>query len=462
MLVKLFTETMALNSKSLLKRCDNYFQISDRGSSFRTEILAGLSLYLSLAYILILNPSILAQAGFNTNSVLFATAVASGLTTILMGVWARLPFALAPGLEMNGFVAFSAISVMGLSIGQALGAVFWSGALCLLLTWLPVRSKIIAAIPASLQSNLAFSVGIFVLTIGLFLSKIVLFTDGAPSSLGNIFSPEAQCLYLGLFICCLLRSFNSKKHKQLSILSASAFLIAIVASAVFARLQGITVQHPSSISIDMLSGIGLLDWFPFTSPEVLTVFIVLFLIDFYGSIGKFIGLTAATNLRSKENAGVIGMEKAMYVDGIGTIGGALVGTTSIITYVESAIGIHAGGRTGIVAITCGLLMILSLIFTPLMALIPVVATSGVLIYVGYALIPKQDLLSGNFSRFDLAIGILMALVSFFTFSLDKAMLLGFGAYALKQLLAKDEKPNLFLIGSFLLLLLSFGIQSYLK
>jgi AGZA family xanthine/uracil permease-like MFS transporter len=152
----------------------------------------------------------------------------------------------------------------------------------------------------------------------------------------------------------------------------------------------------------------------------------------------------------------------MCVDGIGTIGGALLGTTSIITYVESAIGIHAGGRTGIVAIVCGLLMLLSLVFTPLVALVPVVATSGVLIFVGYALLPREAWRSGQFAKFDLIVGLGMAVLSFATFSLDKAMLLGFGAYSLRQILRCDEKMNPYLLGSFLLLLLSVSVQYMIK
>jgi AGZA family xanthine/uracil permease-like MFS transporter len=436
---------------------DKFFLVSARGSTLRTELLAGLSTYLSLAYILVLNPAILSKGGFDSSSVLFATAVAAGLSTILMGLWAKLPFALAPGLEMNGFVAFSAIGLMGLSVNQALGAVFWSGVLCILLTWLPIRERIIHSIPPGLQSNLAFSVGIFVATIGLFLSKAVLFENGIPHALGPIVSTEVTALLIGLIVCVSFRLFARTRSLVGSLLSGSAFLIAIIAATVYCRSRGIVPDAPAALSTDMLKGIGNVDWFPFSTPAVITVFLVIFLIDFYGSIGKFIGLTATTNLRSRES-GVVGIEKAMYVDGIGTVGGALLGTTSIITYVESAIGIHAGGRTGIVAIVCGLLMLLSLVFTPLVALVPVVATSGVLIFVGYALLPREEWRSGQFAKFDLMVGLGMAILSFATFSLDKAMLLGFGAYSLRQILTRNERKNPYLIGSFLLLLLSVTVQ----
>lgn len=436
---------------------ESYFQVTARGSTLRTEILAGVSVYFSLAYILVVNPAILSKGGFDAGAVLFATAVASGLTSLLMGIWARLPFVLAPGLEMNGFVAFSAIGLMGLTVSQALGAVFWSGVLCILLTWLPVRALIIRSIPLGLQSNLALSVGVFVLTIGLFLAKLLVFEKGLPSGVGSVFGSEAIALGIGLLVCVVLRFMSNSRLFLGRLVGGGAFLIAILASCFFCRSVGITAEAPTDFTASMFSGIGKLDWWPFSQPSALTVFLVLFLIDFYGSIGKFIGLTAATNLRSRDQ-GVIGLEKAMYVDGIGTVGGALIGTTSIITYVESAIGIHAGGRTGIVAITCGTLMLASLVFTPLVSLVPVVATSGILVYVGYALLPRDAWRSGEFGKFDFLVGILMASLAFATFSLDKAMVIGFGAYALQPLFCKSTKFSPVLMLSFALLLLSVAVQ----
>lgn len=450
---------MPCSTSGRLAWWDGFFCVTSRGSSLQTELLAGTSTFLSLAYIIVVNPAILSKGGFDSSSVLFATAVASGLSCILMGLWARLPFALAPGLEMNGFVAFSAIGHMGLSVEQSLGAVFWSGVLCILLTWLPLRQRIIDSIPSGLQSNLAFSVGVFVFTIALYLSKVVIFEDGLPAKLGSFSSPEAVALCIGLVTCGVLRSRLFGYYAPL--IPSTAFLSAICASTIYCRSNGITAEAPPAFSSSMRYSAGELSLMPFTSPAAVTVFLVLFLIDFYGSIGKFIGLTASTNLRSKDS-GVIGLENAMYVDGIGTVGGSLLGTTSIITYVESAIGIHAGGRTGIVAIVCGLLMLASLLFTPLVALVPAVATSGVLMFVGYALVPREQMRSGEFTIFDVIVGLLMAAVSFATFSLDKAMLVGFAAYSLRPAIKGNGPINPYLVGSFLLLLLSVAVQFFFR
>jgi AGZA family xanthine/uracil permease-like MFS transporter len=442
---------------------DTYFSISKRKSRLSTELLAGVSTYLSLAYIFIVNPAILSKAGIDPSVALFATVVASGLSTLVMGLYARLPFALAPGLEMNGFVAFVVVGTLGLTWQASLGAIFWSGVLCLILSVLPVRERIVKAIPVGLQSNLAVSVGVFVFTIGLYLAKIVIFDAGRFQAFGSFASTEAVALYIGLVICFALdwswlRNGDGGPRFRGGSLVPGSFLIAIVVGAVYCRANGITQDEPAKLSWDMLAGVSQIDYVSFfTNVRLWPVFLVLFMIDFYGSIGKFIGLTTATNLRD-EKKGVEKIERAMQVDGVGTMLGASLGTTSIITYVESAVGIAAGGRTGIVAVVCGILMLASLLLTPLVGLVPVVATAGILVYVGFLLLPRDDWRTGKFSRFDLGVGAIMALISFFTFSLDKAMVLGFGAYSIRQLVSKEERTDPFLMGAFLTLLGSVVLQ----
>ncbi|MCG8619000.1 MAG: NCS2 family permease, partial [Desulfobacterales bacterium] len=410
-----------------MTKLNSYFHISERKSTLTKEVMAGVSVYLGLAYIFIVNPAILSNAGMDTSAVLFATVIASGLSTLLMGLWARVPFALAPGLEMNGFVAFVVVGTLGLTWQEALGAVFWSGVLCVILTLLPARRKIISAIPDGLKTCMGISVGVFVATIGLFLSKIVIFnSSNIPTGIGDLGSNYAIALYIGLsiaIVCNLKLSRIDSEGKSTSrfpggVLVPGGFLIAIIASAIYCRANGISEKDPASISVDMLGAIGEFDLFAiFKDYKLLPVFMVLFLIDFYGSIGKFIGLTASTNL-SDEKEGMINIGKALYVDGIGTVGGAFLGTTSIITYVESAIGIHAGGRTGLVAVVCGILMLASILLTPLVGLVPVVATSGVLIYVGYLLLPIKNWKQHGFGVFDLIVAVAMSSISFATFSLD--------------------------------------------
>jgi adenine/guanine/hypoxanthine permease len=318
---------------------------------------------------------------------------------------------------------------MGLTWQQALGTVFWSGILCIVFTWLPVRQKIIESIPDKLKVSIAFSVGIFVMTIGLFLAKIVIFDKGivqwSALSAENLASDKAIVLYFGLTVATILG------FKKLNF--PGGMLVAIIASTILCKFLGITVTRPAALSTEMFSAVLQLDLLSVFDPRFLAVLIIFFIIDFYGSIGKFIGLTAATNLQSKGE--VKNIDKALYVDGGGTVLGSLVGTSSIITYVESAVGIASGGRTGIVAIVCGTLMLASIAFTPLVGLVPVEATAGILAYVGWLLLPRDQVKASHiqFDRFDWAIAIGMGVLTFATFSLDKPLLLGFWAYQLKSM-----------------------------
>jgi len=432
-----------------------YFKFDELQTNFKTEIIAGLSTYLSLAYILVLNPAILGHSGMNTSAILFATALASGLTTLAMGFWAKLPFAVAPGLEMSGFFAFSVCGTLGMTWQQGLGTVFWSGILCVILTLLPVRQKIINSIPAGLKINIGVSVGVFVATIGLFVAKILAFKDGLPDfsnwSFDRLTSPEAIVLYVG-FLAAITLSL-----KQLRFIGS--ILVAIIIAAITCKLLGITVKTPPQLSTAMYASSLQLDPISIlTDHRALSVVLIFFIIDFFGGIGKFIGLTAATNLQS--HGQVRNIEKGLYVDGAGTVLGSLTGTSSLIAFVESAVGIAAGGRTGLTAIVCGFLLLISLVFTPLVALVPAEAAAGIALYVGYLLLPirhfRED--KATFGQFDIIVAVMMGGISLLTFGLDKAMLAGFLAYTLRQIILPNEKLNYYLLATTALLAVSTIMQ----
>lgn len=429
----------------------DYFEISKYDTSIGKEMLAGLGTFLSLAYIFIVNPAIMGNTGMNVSGLLFATIIASAVSTIFMGFYARLPFALAPGLEMNGFFTFVVVGTLGLTWQQALGAVFWSGVLCLVFTIVPFRKNIIDSIPDGLKKTMAVSVGVFVMTIGLFLSGLVQFTNGRISGVSLTLTPKVFALLIGLAISIILglvRTFPG------------GMLVAIIVATVYCKVYGIVSTTPASLSWkDLTSTCFQIDFVP--TLRLIPVYLIFFLIDFYGSIGKFIGLTAATNLTQKDGS-LPRIGRAMGVDAGGTILGAFVGTSSIITYVESAVGIQMGGRTGIVAIVCGVLMFASLLFTPLIGLVPVEATAGILIYVGYLLMRDTDSPDDKrLDKFFLVVVIVMGFISFLTFSLDKAMMFGFLAYTLKQVIA-ERVFNWYLIGSTLLISVSVILPFFMK
>lgn len=434
---------------------NRYFKIDELQTNLRTEIIAGLSTYLSLAYILVLNPAILGHAGMDSSAIVFATAIASGIATLAMGIWAKLPFAVAPGIEMSGFFAFSVCGTLGMTWQQGLGTVFWSGILCIILTLLPVRQKIIDSIPAGLKINIGVSVGVFVATIGLFVAKILAFKNGLPDfsnwGIERLTSHEAIVLYVGFVAAVVL---GLKRFRFLG-----SILVAIILAAIVCRMLGITVKAPPQLSAAMFASLFKLDILSvITDRRGLSVMLIFFIIDFFGGIGKFIGLTAATNLQS--NGQVRNIEKGLYVDGAGTVLGAVTGTSSLIAFVESAVGIAAGGRTGITAIVCGLLLLISLVFTPLVALVPAEAASGITLYVGWLLLPIRHFHDEQtkFGHFDVIVAIMMGAISLLTFGLDKAMLAGFLAYSVRQFISPKEKVNYYLLATTALLAVSTAMQ----
>lgn len=408
----------------------SFFQFQKFGTSVQTEVVAGLSTYLSLAYIFIVTPAILSGTGIDPSAVLLATVIASTLSTVLMGLWANLPFAVAPGLEMSGFFAFVVCGTLHMSWEEGLGTVFISGLLCLFFTTLRIRKSIIDAIPSGLKKAIGTSVGVFVATIGLFLSHIVIFKNGridfASLSIFSLWSRDSIVLYSGLGVSVL---FGATRMRF-----PGGLLVAILTGAALCAVLGVEAIAPPELSTKMTEAIGRLDVGVVLDARFWSPIIVFFIIDFLGGIGKFIGLTANTNIQDAEG-NIPNLTRGLYVDGGGTVLGSLLGTSSLIAFVESSVGIQAGGRTGLTALVCGLLMALSILATPLLRWTPAESAAGVLLYVGYLLLPGTgDKHSGQtvVTRFDVGVAGAMGILSFLTFSLDKALALGFWAYFIQS------------------------------
>lgn len=436
------------------------YEFEKLGTSFATEVIAGISLFLSLSYIFVVNPSILAQAGIPSGAVFFATVIVSAIFTLLMGFYARLPFAVAPGLESSSFFTFVVVISLGFSWQQALGLVFWSGVLCLVLTVIPIRQRIIGAIPEGLRTAIAASVGVFVLVIGLVVTDLLKFENGLPVGVGSFTSDKAILLLVGLLIAFVLGI------KKLNF--PAGMLVSIIVCSIVAKMLGVVSETPPAAEADFFKAFGELELFGvFSDPRAWTIMLVFFMIDFYGSIGKFIGLTRQTNLAKIDE--INDPEKALFVDSSATVAGSVFGTSTIITFVESAVAIGQGGRTGVVAIVCGVLMIMSLVFAPLVSIVPVAAVGGVLVYVGFLLQPRSEIVDalygqsdteGRLSHFDLFVVVIMGLTAFFTFSLDKSIWLGFTFYTFKELIINKGRVNLYLAGSTIVLSIAMGYQYF--
>lgn len=425
-------------------KINEFFGISKRGSTIKTEVFAGISTFLALSYIFVVNPAILSAMGLSTSAIFFATIVGSVIATLVMGLWARLPFAVAPGLEMNAYVAYVVVGTLGFTWQGALGAVFWSGVLTVLLSYTSLRVNIVKAIPDKLKSGLAASVGIFLMLIALKVSGMLAYEGIQVKGLGLLTSHEAIIFYVGLVLVLILKSLKVK----------GAVLLSIIGASVVAHLIGVGQPiDPIHFSKDMFSGLFALDWKIILNPKIWSVILVLFILDFYGSIAKFIGLTRNTSIVDA-NGDLPRLKEGLIVDGGGTVLGAVTGTSNLITYVESAVGIGEGGRTGLVAVVVAILMSLFLFLIPLINLIPVVATTGALFFVGLTLFPgKKDL--QTYTLTDIIAVLVMVIVTIWTFGLDKAMFAGFAAFIILSVFrGKWRDVNVYLAGSAILLLLS--------
>jgi AGZA family xanthine/uracil permease-like MFS transporter len=427
-------------TKNITGSVARYFELDKYATTIRTEFIAGLSTYLSLAYIFIVNPAVLSQAGIDPTAALFATALIASLSTLAMGLWANLPFAVAPGLTMNSYFVFVVCHKMNFTWQQGLATVFVSGVICVILTALPLRQNIVDSIPLGLKRAIAVTLGVFIATIGLFLAKMVAFSpsgliDLSASNAQSLTSPLAKVFLAGLIVSILLGL------KRLHF--PAGMLIAIVFAAFLYHmlLPGAEVAPSNG---DMFASVGQLDFSVFFHSEFWVPVIVFFVLDFFEGIGGFIGMTSNTSIQDKDG-NVPHLKQGLWVDGFGTIGGSLFGTSSLIIFVESAVGINVGGRTGLTAVFCGLFMIVGAIasfyFIPALTMIPAQAAAGVLTYVGYLILSSslQSKKDHGLTRFDFAVMSIMGVIAFATFSLDKSLAFGMWAYFGLSLIPGDGR-----------------------
>jgi AGZA family xanthine/uracil permease-like MFS transporter len=407
--------------------------------------MAGTSTFLALSYIFVVNPAVLAEAGIPKSAVFFATVVASAAATLAMGLWARLPFAVAPGLEMNAYIALVVVGSLGFTWQEALGLCFWSSVLMILVTVSRLRERFLASIPDAMKVSLAAMVGIFVGIIALRLSGIVSYEGSHLASVGLPLDASVAVLAAGLAVVLVLDRLG---------LGAAA-LISIIVAAIVAHVLGLSGPAGAmGVSGEMFSGVGSLSLGVLTDPNGLSVILVLFLLDFYGSAAKFIGLTLNTTLMA--GGRLPRLKQGLTIDGAGSTLGAALGTSTLTTFVESSVGIRAGGRTGLTAVVCGAWMLAVLPFASAISYIPVVATTGALVFVAISLFPRREQLR-RLTATDRVALVAMSAVVVATFALDKAILAGFATYIAAALLA-GRRPHPFMVASSLLLVAGIALQ----
>ena len=380
---------------------EKLFKLKENCTNVRTEIVAGITTFMTMAYILFLNPSILSATGMDTNAVFFATAISAGFVTIAMGLVANFPIALAPGMGLNALFATVALAGVGMPWRVALGAVFISGLIFILLTVTKIRQILVVAVPHSLKKSITVGIGLFITIIGFKLSEIMVVTANViPPTLATLnkavgptvlksfewnigmgsFSNHSMVLCLiGLAITAILMAMRVK----------GSLLIGIVSATLIGIPMGVTII-PENFSVFSLPdlgklAVGELDIRGALNMGLWTVVFTFTFVELFDTFGTLVGTAEKAGFVDKEgNSPRIG--KAMLVDAFGVSFGALMGTSTITAYVESAAGIGEGGRTGLTAVTTGLLFLLALVLAPLALIIPSAATAPALIIVGVLMV----------------------------------------------------------------------------
>ncbi|MBR0239969.1 MAG: NCS2 family permease [Bacteroidales bacterium] len=355
--------------------------------SFRTEVLAGITTFLTMAYILAVNPSIFSALDMPKGSVFTATALAALIGTLVMAIYAKKPFALAPGMGLNTFFVFGVCLGMGYSWQFALTAVFIEGIIFIILTLTKVRSWLINALPGTLKKAIGAGIGLFIAFIGLENAGIIVNNDATLVSLGSITEGKALVGMIGLFITAGLVMAKVRGGILWGILITSAIGLLIkdpATGAAITTLPESVVSMPDSISPIFCK----FEWSHVLSLDMLVVVFTFLFIDMFDTMGTIIGVHQGAGLIKKGGDEIPGVEKMFLADSIATVAGACLGTSTTTTYVESAAGVGEGGRTGLTALSTAICFVLALLFSPVFLAIPGAATAPALIIVGVMMMPS--------------------------------------------------------------------------
>ena len=359
---------------------EKLFQLRAHKTNVRTEIIAGLTTFLAMAYILAVNPLILGDAGLNPGSVFTATALSAAVATLIMAVLANLPVALAPGMGLNAFFTYTVVIGMKYSPAMALTAVFLEGLLFILLSFFNVREAIVESIPINLKKAVAAGIGLFITLIGMKNAEIIIDNPATLVGLGNVTSGAALLGIIGLVITAVLYVLHIP----------GSILLGILITTVIGIPMGVTVpfggwENWSVVSMPAAPTFWNFDFSNIFSFQFFTVFFSFLFVDIFDTVGTLVGVSNRAGLTDK-NGNIPRVKQALLSDAIGTVFGAMVGTSTVTSFVESTSGVAAGGRTGLTALTTGIFFLIALVFSPLFLLIPSAATAPALIIVGFLML----------------------------------------------------------------------------
>jgi len=422
---------------------ERYFEFQALGADWKTEVLAGFTTFMTMAYIVFVNPAILHETGMPLAAVTAATCLSAAVGSFLMGGLARYPIALAPGMGLNAYFTYAVVKGMGVPWQVALGAVFLSGVAFLLLTLLGVRQLILSAIPQELYAAVAAGVGLFIAFIGFRNSGIIVASPATTVTLGNLTEKSTALALFGLLLIAALLAWRVR----------AAMLIGILTTTLAALLTGVAKWTPQAYSLrDLAATAGRLDIAGTLRLGLAEIVFVFLFIDLFDNIGTLVAVGKKANLFDKVGK-IPRINRILFSDAMATIVGAFTGTSTVVSYIESAAGVAAGGRTGVTAIVTGLLFVLALFIAPVVGVIPAAATAPALIIVGSMMVSVVAEIEWHDPEVSIPAFLTMMTIPL-TFSIANGLAFGFTAYTLlKMALGKFREVNWFvylLTGLFIL------------
>jgi AGZA family xanthine/uracil permease-like MFS transporter len=435
---------------SLVTKAEKYFEFAALGTNWKTECLAGITTFMTMAYIVFVNPSILHEAGMPIAGVTAATCLAAAIGSLLMGIFARYPIALAPGMGLNAYFTYSVVKGMGVDWHVALGAVFLSGVAFLLLTAAGIRQMIVNAIPKELYSAVAAGVGLFIALIGFRSAGLIVPNAATMVSLGDVRSPVALLALFGLIVTAVLLCAGVN----------TAILIGVISTWLLAIATGNAHWSPQPYSVSDITSTAMQLDIPGALKLGLVDIIFAFLfVDMFDNVGTLLAVGKKARLFNSDNQ-VPRLNRILYSDAIATIVGSVSGTSTVVSYIESSAGVAAGGRSGVTAIVTGLLFGIALFVAPLAGAIPPSATAPALIIVGSMMMTAvADI---EWTHPEIAVPAFLTMLGIpLMFSIANGLAFGFVAYTLIKILrGKFREVNGMVYALTILFLVRFWYMSH--
>ncbi len=409
-----------MENQSFLQR---FFQLKEKGTSTKTEIIAGITTFFTMVYIVFVNPSILGDAGMDKQVVFVTTCLIAGLGTMAMGLFSNLPIALAPAMGLNAFFAYVVVGKLGYSWEIGMGSIFWGSVGLLLLTLFQIRYWLMASIPLSLRVGIGAGIGFFIALIGFKNMGLVVANPATLVALGDLHDPKILMGVLGFFIIVVLAARNIFSGVLVSIVVVTTLALFLDENVVF---RGFMSMPPSLEPV-----VGKVDILGALDTALLGIIFSFLLVNLFDSSGTLLGVTDKAGI-SDEKGRFPKMRQALFVDSISAVAGSSIGTSAISTYVESGAGVSVGGRTGLTAVTVGILFLLTIFFSPLAGLVPAYATAGALVYVG--ILMASSLIKVNWDDLTEATpAFITAAMMPFTYSITEGIAFGFISYCVMKL-----------------------------